>query len=419
MSLISLGVNHHTAPVAVREQVVFDPTRRPEALGSLIELPDVQEAAILSTCNRTEIYCRTADNDPRPLADWLHDMHKLRPRELNSYLFRRQDSAAVQHIMRVACGLDSLVVGEPQILGQVKTAYYEAKEHGAIGQIMGRLFQNTFSVAKRVRTDTAIGASPVSVAYAAVRLAKQIFGELKGKRALLIGAGETIELAARHLVSQHVEHIVVANRSVDRAHNLAQQVNGVGVSLGEVTDHLASADIVISSTGSPLPILGKGAVERALKKRRHRPMFFVDIAVPRDIEPEVGHLQDVFLYTVDDLESVIEDGQRTRVQAAHQAEDIIANQVEDFLAWQRTMDAAGTIRDYREDAHRQSDELLARAKRQLAAGRDPHEVAEMLAHCLTNRLLHGPTVQIREACRQGDLSKVDAARYLFRLTDAQ
>jgi glutamyl-tRNA reductase len=286
---------------------------------------------------------------------------------------------------------------------------------GVTGKLLGRLFQHTFSVAKQVRTDTAIGSSPVSVAFAAVSLAKQIFADLKNQTALLVGAGETIELAARHLAQQDIGRIIVANRTVEKAHELAEQFGGFGIALTEVQGHLAEADIVISSTASPLPVLGKGTVESALRRRRHRPIFMVDIAVPRDIEAEVGELDDVYLYTVDDLEEVIDENRRSRQQAAEQATEIIDRHADDFVSWLMSLDALALIQGYRAQAEQMRDEVLNRALRMLENEKTPEESLRFLAHTLTNKLLHTPSTRLREASSVGDTELLDAANTLFQL----
>ncbi|MCB1802804.1 MAG: glutamyl-tRNA reductase, partial [Gammaproteobacteria bacterium] len=301
MPLLAIGLNHTTAPVNIRERVTFGPDIIVAALRSLTEVEGVHEAVILSTCNRTELYCHTDPDAQELTRDWLAGFHGLAVEDIAPYLYFHEDRAAVSHLLAVASGLDSLVLGEPQILGQVKNAYKTASDAGRAGKLLTRLFHHTFSTAKQVRTDTAIGDSPVSVAFAAVSLARQIFSDLNEQTALLIGAGETVELAARHLVQNGIGRLIVANRTISRAQDLASQFDAFAIGLTEIPAHLAEADIVIASTASPVPVLGKGTVESALKRRRHRPMFMVDIAVPRDIEPEVGNLEDVYLYTVDDL----------------------------------------------------------------------------------------------------------------------
>ncbi|RMD68041.1 MAG: glutamyl-tRNA reductase [Gammaproteobacteria bacterium] len=413
MTLLTLGINYKTAPVDIRERVAFSPAQLPEALKALAARSPVKEAAILSTCNRMELYCGMERPDQGIILEWLKGYHRLDPRIIQPYLYTYPEQRAVRHLMRVASGLDSMVLGEPQVLGQVKTAYRLAKKAGTVGRLLGRLFQHTFAVAKQVRTDTAIGESAVSVAFAAVTLAKQIFGVLEGNTALLIGAGETIELAARHLYQNRIGKIIVANRTVERAHALASQFGGYAIALQEIPFHLEEADIVITSTASPLPILGKGAVERALKARKRRPMFMVDIAVPRDIEPEVDHLEDVYLYTVDDLEEVIQENLLSRREAAEQAEEIIDHQVARFMAWLRSLEAVKGIRQYRGQAERMRDEALRKARRSLAAGADPEEVVEYLAYQLTNKLLHRPCVQMRRAAEEGRADLLAAAQELL------
>lgn len=399
----------------MRERIAFGPDILVGALRSLTELAPIGEALILSTCNRTEIYCSAGADGGELVADWISRFHGLDREKIAPYLYTRLDREAVSHLLRVSSGLDSMVLGEPQILGQVKAAFQIARDGGATGKLLGRLFQNAFAVAKQVRTDTAIGNSPVSVAFAAVSLARQIFTDLSSQTALLVGAGETIELAARHLHQHGVGRILVANRTVDRAHGLAVQLDGYAIALTELANHLPEADILISSTASPLPVLGKGTVERALKTRKRRPIFMVDIAVPRDIEPEVGTLDDVYLYTVDDLQGVVEEGMRSRREAAEQAEEIIDFHTEEFLGWLRSLDAATVIQDYRDCAEQLRDEVLAKALRQLRSGKPAEEVIGFLAHTLTNKLLHGPSARLRQAGREGQDELLEAANEIFQL----
>ena len=415
MSLLVLGVNHKTAPVHVREHLAFGPDIVVAALRSAVEKAGVAEAVILSTCNRTEIYAAGDANCRARLRDWISVFHGLEPATVLPFLYEHRDREAIAHLMGVASGLDSLILGEPQILGQVKAAYQTAADAGVTGKLLGRLFQHTFSVAKQVRTDTAIGSSPVSVAFAAVSLAKQIFADLNDQTALLIGAGETIELAARHLEQHGIGRMIVANRTVERAHELAEQFGGFGIALTEVPGHLAEADIVIASTASPLPVLGKGTVESALRRRKHRPIFMVDIAVPRDIEPEVADLDDVYLYTVDDLEEVIDENRRSRQQASEQAREIIDQQADDFMGWLRSLDALALIQGYRAQAETARDEVLGRALRMVENGKPPEEALQFLAHTLTNKLLHTPSTRLREASSAGRTELLEAANTLFRL----
>lgn len=415
MSLFVIGLNHTTAPVDIRERVTFGPDIVVGALRGLTSQPGISEGVILSTCNRTEVYCHAPTADPDHLKHWLAEFHGLQTSDISPYVYLHQEKHAVAHLLRVASGLNSLILGEPQILGQVKSSWQTADEAGSVGKILGRLFQHCFTTAKQVRTDTAIGDSPVSVAFAAVSLSKQIFSTLSKQTALLIGAGETIELTARHLTQQGISRIIVANRTVSRAHELAEQFGGYAIGLTEIPAHLPEADIVISSTASPVPVLGKGTVESALKQRRHRPMFMVDIAVPRDIETEVKELPDVYLYTVDDLQEVIHENLKSRQEAAEQAEEIIELKVEEFLGWIRSLDAVHLIQDYREQAHSFRDEILCKAQRMVKNGKSPTEALEYLANTLTNRLLHGPSTQLREAGSAGQNELLAAANTLFQL----
>ena len=405
MSIIAIGLNHKTAPVDIREHLTFGPDIIVAALRNLTEKQGIEEAVILSTCNRTEIYCTGTPDQSQALCKWASQFHGLDPVNVNPYLYTLQDESATDHLLRVSSGLDSLILGEPQILGQVKAAYQTASDAGTIGKLLQRLFQHTFSAAKQVRTDTAIGSSPVSVAFAAVSLAKQIFSDTSDQTALLIGAGETIELAARHLHQQGIKRIIVANRTWEKAHDLASQFDGYAIGLTEIPTHLAEADIVISSTASPLPILGKGTVESALKQRKHQPIFMVDIAVPRDIEPEVSKLEDVYLYTVDDLQEVIQDSLRSRQEAADQAKEIIDLQTHEFIAWLRSLDAVNLIQNYRSQAEATRDEVLLRAQRLLENGKSPEEALQFLAHTLTNKLLHVPSSKLREASSNGNKAR--------------
>lgn len=417
MSLLTLGLNHTTAPVEVRERVVFEPTGLGRALAGLTGVRGVHEAAIVSTCNRTEIYCALdspADTE-RAIVDWFHQWHGLDRDEIERCLYRHEDANVVRHLMRVASGLDSMVLGEPQITGQLKDAWRAAVTHDALGSELGKLFQHAFAVAKEVRTDTAIGANPVSVAFAAITLARQIFGDLGPLTALMIGAGETIELAARHLHGAGVGELIVASRDAQRAIRLAEPFAGRGVGLGQLPGVLPRADILVSSTASTLPILGKGAVEQALKRRRRRPMFMIDMAVPRDIEPEIGRLADVFLYTVDDLQDVIQENMASRREAAGEAEAIIEGRVEQFLAWQRSLGAVDTIKDTRAWADEIRAHTLAQARRMVEQGRAPEDALAFLAHTLTTRLLHNPTVALRHAGRDERTELIEAARELFDL----
>ncbi|WP_370216569.1 glutamyl-tRNA reductase [Neptunomonas phycophila] len=417
MSLLALGINHKTASVDVRERVAFSPEQLAEALSQARASARVKEVAILSTCNRTELYCSTDEKGIQAILQWLGNYHGVSDNDLEQCVYAHWDDEAARHMMRVASGLDSLVLGEPQILGQLKSAYTLSQESGFLGSELGRLFQQTFSVAKKVRTDTAIGENPVYVAYAAVSLAQHIFSDLGDSRALLIGAGETIELVARHLHNAGVKEITVANRTLNRALDLANEFNGKAILLGDIPDALPQADIVIASTASQLPILGKGAVENALKKRKHRPIFMVDIAVPRDIESQVADLDDVYLYTVDDLREVIEENQRSRETAAREAEDIINQGAHEFMRQLRSLAAVDTVTDLRGRYESIRDQEVAASLKQIANGKPAEEVLAQMARRLTNKMLHHPTIQMRKASAEGRTELLDAAHTLFNLSE--
>ncbi|MBN3159593.1 glutamyl-tRNA reductase [Pectobacterium brasiliense] len=412
MTLLALGINHKTAPVSLRERVVFSPDKLGVALDSLLQQPLVQGGVVLSTCNRTELYLSVdeQENQREQLIRWLCEYHQLRPEEVNGSLYWHQDNAAVSHLMRVASGLDSLVLGEPQILGQVKKAFAESQRGHSLSSELERLFQKSFTVAKRVRTETDIGASAVSVAFAACTLARQIFESLSDVTVLLVGAGETIELVARYLREHKVQKMVIANRTRERAQVLAAEVGAEVITLAELDEQLVQADIVISSTASTLPIIGKGMMERTLKARRNQPMLMVDIAVPRDIEPEVGKLPNVYLYSVDDLHAIIQHNLAQRKAAAVQAESIVQQESSDFMAWLRAQSAVETIRDYRAQADELRAEMTAKALVAIQQGNDVEAVIQELTHRLTNRLIHAPTKSLQQAARDGDQNRLQILR---------
>lgn len=415
MPLIALGLNHLTAPVNLREQVAFDAGAAVEALRELTGEPGVEEAMILSTCNRTELYVGVADGAEDVPQAWLNRHHRLTPGKLDEFLYLHRDDDAVRHMFRVATGLDSMVLGEPQILGQVKDAYQQAREANALKAPMDRLLQHTFAVAKRVRTDTRIGAHTVSVAFTAVRLAEQVFTDLKQACVLLIGAGDTIELAARHLAEKQVRRLIVANRTLENAHELATRHGGYAIALADLPQHLAEADIVIASTAARQPVLTRAMVEKAIAARRRKPMFMVDIAVPRDIEDSVGTMEDVFLYGIDDLRQVIDDNLRSREAAAREAEAIIDLQVDRYMAWRRALGVRNPAVDMRHHAEVYRDEVLEKARGMLARGKSPEEALAFLANTLTNKLLHHPSAALREAALSGDLDLLHAAGRLYGL----
>ncbi|GAB4169242.1 MAG: glutamyl-tRNA reductase [Rhodocyclaceae bacterium] len=412
MQLFALGINHRTAPLAVREQLAFDPERLPGALGELIRVQPVREAAILSTCNRTELYC--ASGEPAAAGEWIANYHRLPAGQLDPYLYTLTQADVVRHMFRVASGLDSMVLGEPQILGQMKNAARVAEAAGTLGALLNKLFQRTFAVAKEVRSTTAIGANIVSMAAAAVHLSQRIFEDLREQQVLFIGAGEMVELCAAHFAGAQPRRLTVANRTLERGRALASRFGADAIPLDEVGERLAQYDVVVSCTAAPLPIVGKGMVERALRARRRRPVVMVDLAVPRDIEEEVASLDDVFLYTLDDLGSIVESGLEARQEAVVEAEAIIDARVENFVEWMATRDLVPTIRALRDSAERMRRHELERASKLLARGEDPHKVLEALSHGLTNKLMHAPT----QALNQGEpAARHDAAAFIGRIFD--
>jgi glutamyl-tRNA reductase len=418
MSLFAIGLNHQTAPVDLRERVAFAGTNLDAALASLRALPQVREVALLSTCNRTELYA-VADDEGRALAEWLATYRNdAAPAlddvaDLHAYLYVHREADAVRHLFRVATGLDSLVLGEPQILGQVKQAWAAARTAGTLGGRLDRLFQHAFVTAKRARTETRIGNSPVSMASMAVRLAQDSFARPEDSVVLLVGAGETIELAARHLAQANVKRLLVANRTWQHAHDLAARHGGVALPLDELERHLFLADIVFSATASREPVIRRAQVEAALAARRHRPMLLLDLAVPRDIEPSVRDLKDAYLYTVDDLERAVEDNRRGRREAAEAAEAIIDLQVSRYAEHVAAGGRHQPLRRLRAHGEATRAEVLARARQQLAAGQSAEAALEFLAHTLTNRLLHAPTAALREAAVTGDTELLRAVERML------
>ena len=395
MPLYALGLNHSTAPLNVREMVAFQMDTLGAALRDLIGSPKVKEAAILSTCNRTEVYFH--GSEPEPVTEWLETFHGIPKASLSPYLYTLPQDRAVSHAFRVASGLDSMVLGEPQILGQMKHAVRTAEAAGSLGLVLNRLFQRTFAVAKDVRTRTDIGTASISMAAAAVKLAERIFPSISGERVLLIGAGEMIELAATHFAARKPKSITVANRTLERGAQLAARFLADAITLNELPDRLAQFDIIVTSTASSLPILGKGLLERAIKARRHSPMFIVDLAVPRDVEPEAAELDDVFLYSVDDLANIVKDNLHIRSDAVREAEAMIAEQAASFLRWLEGRSVVPTIAAL----HGHHDQLraieLERARRLLAGGAPADHVLDQLARGLTNKFLHAPTRALNQA----------------------
>jgi glutamyl-tRNA reductase len=412
VTLFALGLNHTTAPLPVRERVVFHVEKLFDALGELTRGKSVAEAAILSTCNRTELYLSA--EEPQAAAQWLAEYHRLSPAEISPYLYTLPQDRAVRHTFRVAAGMDSMVLGEPQILGQMKEAVRAAQAAGTLGTVLHKLFQRTFAVAKEVRSNTQLGANSVSMAAAAVKLAARIFPSLKDQSILFIGAGEMVELCATHFAAQAPARLTVANRTLQRGESLAHRFNGRAIELRALPEQLQEHDIVVSCTASSLPILGKGLVERALRARKRRPMFMVDLAVPRDIEAEVGELDDVFLYTLDDLEGIVRGNLDARRASLEQAEAIIETQVGQFMHWMRSRAAVPLIRSLREQGEAARRQELERALRLLQRGDDPKQVLEALSQGLTNKLLHGPTQALNEAADEERLALAALIERLYR-----
>jgi len=432
MTLFVIGINHTTAALALRERVAFSPEKTGDALKQACQQAGFEEAVILSTCNRTELYLAgsssskvgSGQDDCQKVLDWLAEYHSLPVGDLAECHYYHNDQDAIRHLMRVASGLDSMILGEPQILGQLKSAFATAQQHGTVASNLHAAFQYVFATAKKVRSETAIGENPVSVAYAAVALSKRIFADLSQSKALLIGAGKTIELVARHLKEQGIQQLIIANRTLSRAQELTAMVGGEAILLSDIPDRLHEADIVISSTASQLPILGKGAVEQALKRRKRKPnlfkpMFMVDIAVPRDIEAQVAELDDVYLYTVDDLKEVIDENKRTREEAAEEAAKIIDEAIDEYARERRAEQAVSTIRGYRHKAEQLRDEEVEKALKLLRKGEDPELVLEALARNITNKLLHHPTVQLKKAGSEGRTDVIDFVQTLFEIEKTQ
>ncbi len=414
MPLQILGLNHNTAPVEIREQVVFAGDEVPRALQDLVQLDGVDEAVLLSTCNRTEFYVMTNDGGREQLKSWLQDDRKLDP-SFSESMFTLQDEDAIRHIFRVACGLDSMVLGEPQILGQIKDAFRQAQQAKTLGHRLSLLMQHTFGVAKKIRTDTEIGASPVSVASAAVNLANQFFAGFTKHTALLVGAGVTIELVAKHLAKKNIGRLFVANRSVERAQELAGRLGGFALPLSEIEGTLPEADILITSTAATEPVITLEQMQAAIKARKHKPIFAVDIAVPRDIEAGAGELSDVYLYSIDDLDKVIQEGQGSREAAAVEASRLLDEEIRRYAGIERSKEVVPVIAAIREQSQHVCDDVNAQARRRLARGESADDAIAFATASLMKKILHKPSVTLRKAGEASDQELIDAARKLFGL----
>lgn len=407
MALFSFGISYKTAPVSIREKVAFSTEQIVEFVLALKQADIADEAVVVSTCNRTEVYLTSREFNRADALNWLTKIHGVSSEKLSDCLYFYSESESVRHVMQVACGLDSMVLGEPQILGQLKQAYAVADQHRFIGGPLSKLFQMTFSVAKDVRTNTEIGESAVSVAFAAVSLAKQIFADLAKAKVLLVGAGETTELVARHLYDSGARELTVANRSVQRAESLANEFNADVSTLSQIPDLLTEVDIVVSSTASTLPLIGKGMVENAIKQRRNRPIFMVDLAVPRDIETQVNDIDNIYLYTVDDLQGIVQRNQKKRLVAAEQAQQIIETEIENYQLWLKSLESVDYVRSYRAQAEQIKNTLLQRALNQLEQGANAEKIVTELSNKLTNQLVHTPTVALKVAASAEDKSNIE------------
>jgi glutamyl-tRNA reductase len=411
MAFNVLGLNHKTAPVALREKVAFNEDRLVAALRTLRQETGIAEVVILSTCNRTEVYWSGSASGAE-LSHWLENHHG-NDLDLAASLYVHQDRLAVQHAFSVASGLDSMVLGEPQILGQLKDAYRVAHEIGSTGPLLNRLFQAAFAAAKRVRSETQIGANAVSIASATVSLARRMYADLSAHNALMIGAGEMIALTARHFAAAGVKRMVIANRTLTRAQTLAAEFKGYAVDLSALDKELADADIVVACTASSRPLIAKSAAAAAMRARRHRPIFMVDLAVPRDIDPAVADLQDIYLFSIDDLEQLVDENRQQRERAAGGARLLLEEEVARFLAEARAHDAGPAIRALRQQADAVRLQTLEQARRMLSTGKSSDEVIEYLANTLTNRLLHSPTQALRQASESADPALLDALARLL------
>lgn len=423
MDILIVGLSHKTAPVEVREKISFSEEALDDGLKTLVEYPNISEALIVSTCNRVEIYSsapkKNIEKARDDIAEFISQYHEVPREQLDPHLYVLSGEEAVKHIFRVSSSLDSMVVGEPQILGQVKDAYTCAAHVQATGNVLNRLLHKAFSVAKRVRTETRIATSAVSISFAAVELAKKIFGELDGKTVMLIGAGEMAELSAKHLLNNGVAHIMVANRTFERAKALAEEFDGSAIHFDDLEQQMELADIVISSTGAPTTIINKKMVKGVIKRRRRRPMFFIDIAVPRDIEPDVNDVENVYSYNIDDLEGVVQTNIKTREKEAARAEDIVEQEVTQFREWLRSRDAFPTIvklREWAEDVRRSEVERALKKMGELSE--EDRKRIEAMTEAMLNKILHRPIAQMKKAShgREGG-ELVETTKKLFELED--
>ena len=419
MPLFTIGISHHTAPIEIREKVAIARSEYSDRARELCALPGVEEVVILSTCNRTEIYCLSTEAGKQGLVNWVHRANDIPSGELDNHLYHHEGEEAARHLVRVASGLDSLVLGETQIVGQLKDAWQQAHDAGSLGKVLDRLFQHTFNAAKTIRTNSGISDHTVSVAYTAVVLARQIFGNLNSQTVVLVGAGEMVQLCGRYLRDHGIAKLLIVNRSREKAEELAVEMGASAMTLDRLGEALPKADILISSTASPEPVIRKADIKAALRKRRHRPMFLVDIAVPRDIDPEISKLRDVYLYTIDDLQQVVDENMQQRSAAAESATADVDESVTAFMRWLSGIRAARTLKRIRDQSHEFEKDLTERALRRLEAGQDASAVLVQLASTLTNKILHLPSKRLREAAESQDYDTLKAADRIFRKEDLE
>tara|TARA_B110000240_G_scaffold36200_1_gene39618 strand:+ start:2123 stop:3385 length:1263 start_codon:yes stop_codon:yes gene_type:complete len=398
MSLVAIGMNHKTASLDIREKFSLDKDESLKILKKLHSMPIIEEVFLLSTCNRTEIYCEIGDlRYVKNISRWLLKQKGLSVREFEGYIYSYSNSSVVKHALSVASGLDSMVIGESQILSQLKNAFNEANHAETIGKNLDRLFQYAFSTAKEVRTDTKIGASSLSIANVAVSLTDQFYDDLSDKNALLIGAGETIYIAAKNLRKKNIKSIFIANRTLEKAEIIAKEVSGIAISLKDIPKHLKDSDIIISAVSGNVPLVGKGAVETALKYRKHKPIYMVDLGVPRNIEAEVRDLPDIFLYTIDNIQELVRKNYNTRKEAAFDAQSIIDVRVQEYMNWRNSQSAFSVIKLYRDDCESIRLQCLEKSLSHLKSGKDPESIMEQLSLNITSKLSHKPTLALNKA----------------------
>jgi len=409
MALIVLGINHKSAPVGIRERLAFDPKELKDTAEKVFAAsPDIDEKVVLSTCNRVEIYAHTENIEAgfASLKNFLYRYHEIEAGTLEEYFYRYELEDAVRHLFEVSSSLDSMVIGEPQILGQVKEAYNSAKAVKATGKVLNQLFEKAFSVAKKIRTETGIAEKAVSISYAAVELAEKIFGNLEGRSVLLIGAGEMIELAGKHLVSQGVKTILVSNHNYERAASLATELGGSAINYDKFTDELTNADIVISSTAAPHYVIKKESVEVAVRARSGKPVFFIDIAVPRDIEPSINELNNVFLYDIDDLNHVVTSNLADREEEADKARAIIKNEVTRFVSWLGHIEMEPMIVAVRKNAQEIKNRELAKTLSKMNLSKEDEKAIDTMANSIINKMLHDPTLSFRRNTATADEEEI-------------